>query len=234
MRRAEIGDRDHVAARIGEGAAEVQPLVEDRRVGRLHQGDAHLPADRHHGGVHDRHRHHVHARLLCGSSLTMRRLPKRSTLRPWSGRTRVTEAASSMTAGPSMRWPSSSSSRKKTGAEDAALEDHPAAERPGPARRPRPVPAASPSAGGDPGDHEVDDLDGAVRHAEAEAGLVQVMEGLPQLRRRFLVEAEVDGHDHLVVLAGIAHLQRIRQGDPLAVALRREVLAHLAASSATA
>ena len=53
--RAELGAGDHVALGVGERAGEVEALVEDRRVGRLHQQDAHLAADRHHGGVEDAH-----------------------------------------------------------------------------------------------------------------------------------------------------------------------------------
>ena len=42
LRRAELGLRDHLAARVEDGAGEVQPLVEQRRVGRVAHGDAHL------------------------------------------------------------------------------------------------------------------------------------------------------------------------------------------------
>ena len=62
-RRAELGAGDHVALGVGERAGEVEALVEDRRVGRLHQKDAHLAADRHHGGIEDLHQHHVGRRV---------------------------------------------------------------------------------------------------------------------------------------------------------------------------
>src|SRR5262249_47225253 len=66
----------------------------------------------------------------------------------------------------------------------ATLEHHPAA-RGGPRLRLRRLGELRQRrllASGDAGDHEVDDLDGAVRHVEAEARLMQVMEALPQFR----------------------------------------------------
>ena len=59
-RRAELGAGDHVALVVGERAGEIEPLVEDRRVGRLHEQDAHLAAERHHRRIDDVHGHHVH------------------------------------------------------------------------------------------------------------------------------------------------------------------------------
>ena len=57
---AKLRARDHVAFDVGERTGEVEALVENRRVRRLHQQDAHLAAERYHGGVDDVHRHHVH------------------------------------------------------------------------------------------------------------------------------------------------------------------------------
>ena len=60
LRRAVVGDRDHVAVGVGDGAAEVERFVEDRRIGRLHHGDPHLPADGEHRRFDDVHRDDVH------------------------------------------------------------------------------------------------------------------------------------------------------------------------------
>ena len=67
-RGAELGAGDHVALIVGERAGEIEPLVEDRRVGRLHQQNAHLAADRHHRRIDDVHGDHVHgaAPQRCG------------------------------------------------------------------------------------------------------------------------------------------------------------------------
>ena len=58
-RRAEFGAGDHVALGVGERAGEIEPLVEDRRIGRLHQQDAHLAADRDHRRIEDVHHHRI-------------------------------------------------------------------------------------------------------------------------------------------------------------------------------
>ena len=64
-RRAEFCLRDHLAVRARQRTGEVERLVEDRRVGRLHQHDAHLAANRGHGGIDDRHGHHVDVGFLA-------------------------------------------------------------------------------------------------------------------------------------------------------------------------
>ena len=187
--RAELGAGDHVALGVGERAGEVEALVEDRRVGRLHQQDAHLAADRHHGGVEDAHHDGVglagalraddlvldrqaglddgeadvaglavgerrpldapgravdaglavagagecpRHRPACRRSRTsrsarcssrwrksasaqapaIRRWPQASTVRRWPGSTTVTEAVSSISAGPMSAWPARRSSRR--------------------------------------------------------------------------------------------------------------------------
>ena len=79
-RGAVLGLRDHLAFGAREGAGEVQRLVEDRRVRRLHQHDAHLAADRGHGGIDDRHGDHVDVVLLghdqdSSAMRPIRRLP---------------------------------------------------------------------------------------------------------------------------------------------------------------
>ena len=60
MGRIELGDTDHIAARTSDSTSEIEGLVEDRRIGRLHQGNSHLPADGNHRLLKDIHRHHVH------------------------------------------------------------------------------------------------------------------------------------------------------------------------------
>ena len=57
--RAELGAGDHVALGVGQGAGKIEALVEDRRVGRLHEENAHLAADRDHGRIDDVHGHEV-------------------------------------------------------------------------------------------------------------------------------------------------------------------------------
>ena len=78
--RAVFGLRDHLAFRARERAGEVQRLVEDRRIRRLHQDDAHLAADRGHGRIDDRHSDHVDVGLLghdqdSSAMRPIRRLP---------------------------------------------------------------------------------------------------------------------------------------------------------------
>ena len=61
-RGTEFRAGDHVALGVGERAGKIEALVKDRRIGRLHQQNAHLTADRHHRRIDDVHGHHVHGR----------------------------------------------------------------------------------------------------------------------------------------------------------------------------
>ena len=62
--------------RIGDRTGEIQALVEDRRVRRLHQNDAHFPADGDHRRIQDTQSHHIGpAVLIVHWIVPMSRLP---------------------------------------------------------------------------------------------------------------------------------------------------------------
>ena len=117
--RAEVRRRDHVALRVGEDTGEVEGLVEDRRVRRLHQGDAHFPTDGEHRALEDAHRHDIlgrpltHGAPLHASSQYLRgaHAPRgcRNGSRPYGGRQmagagRASPLANSVLPGQPSRW----------------------------------------------------------------------------------------------------------------------------------
>jgi hypothetical protein len=83
--RAELGAGEEVAVAIRQRAREVETLIENRRVGGLHHGDAHLAAYGHHGAVDDVHRDNITAGRRGGVSEIEGQWRRRAALVPACG-----------------------------------------------------------------------------------------------------------------------------------------------------
>ena len=64
LRGAVIRHGDHVAVHVGNATGKVKRLVEDGRIRGLHQHNAHLATDGHHGRLQNVHGYKVHGYLL--------------------------------------------------------------------------------------------------------------------------------------------------------------------------